>query len=66
MKAPNQIEQEINRIRLHIYEETKNMTPEQRAAYYAQSAQETAKQYGFRVVEQLPRRKTGPAVVRSA
>ena len=30
MKTPDTIEQEINRIRLRIYEETKNMTVQER------------------------------------
>ena len=30
MKMPNTIEHDLNQIRLQIYEETKDMTPEQR------------------------------------
>jgi hypothetical protein len=44
------IEQEVNEIRLRIYEETKNMTPAQRTEYYNKSGEATAKKYGFKVV----------------
>jgi len=50
MKTPNTIEQEINRIRLAIYEETKDMTPKQRAEYYTQSAETGVKKLGFQFV----------------
>ena len=47
MKAPNTIEQEINRIRLEIYEETKNMTVEERTRQSNERGQKLAAQYGF-------------------
>jgi len=50
MKTPNTIEQEINRIRLKIYEETKNMTPAQRAKRINDIAERAAKKYHFRIV----------------
>ncbi len=45
------IEQEINEIRLRIYEETKDMTPEQRSEYYRKSTEATIKEYGIEVVQ---------------
>ena len=50
MKAINKVEQEVNQIRLKIYEKTKDMTPAQLAEYYKQSTEDTVKQYGFRVI----------------
>jgi beta-lactam-binding protein with PASTA domain len=50
MKMPNTIEQEINQIRLQIYEQTKDMTPAQLTEYYKQSTEDTIKEYGFKVV----------------
>jgi len=47
LKAPNTIEQEINRIRLEIYEETKNMTVEERTRQSNERGQKLAAQYGF-------------------
>lgn len=50
MKTNKTVEQEINEIRLDIYEKTKDMTPEQLTEYYKQSTESTIKKYGFRVV----------------
>jgi hypothetical protein len=44
------IEQEINEIRLKIYEKTKDMTPSQLTDYYKQSTEATIKKYGFKVI----------------
>ena len=46
----NTIEQEINQIRLQIYEKTKDMTPSQVTAYYKQSTNATIEKYGFKVI----------------
>jgi len=40
-------EQEINEIRLKIYEETKDMTPAEINEYYRKSTAMAAKKYGF-------------------
>ena len=40
---------EIHDIRLQIYEETKQMTPEERAAHASRGAQEFIDQYGLKV-----------------
>ena len=55
MKTPNTIEQEVNEIRLIIYERTKNMTPQQVTEYYRKSGEASAKKYGFRLVESAKR-----------
>jgi len=50
MKTPNNIEREINQIRLRIYEETKDMTPAQRVERVNRIGEVAAKKYGFKVV----------------
>ena len=44
------IEQEVNEIRLKIYEETKNMTPEQKNEYYRTRTEASIKKYNLKVV----------------
>ena len=50
MKTISKIEQEVNNIRLGIYEKTKDMTPAQLMDYYKQSTEATIKKYGFKIV----------------
>jgi predicted Co/Zn/Cd cation transporter (cation efflux family) len=50
MKTINKIEQEINQIRLKIYEEIKDMTPEELLKHQQKKADETAQKYGFKMV----------------
>ena len=50
MQTISPIEQEVNQIRLNIYEKTKDMTPEQLTEYYRQSTAATVEKYGFRLV----------------
>ena len=50
MKTPNTIEQEVNQIRLLIYEKTKDMTSAQLTEYYQRSGEASAKKYGFKIV----------------
>jgi hypothetical protein len=60
------IEQEINEIRIRIYEEIKYMTPEQVSEYFRKSGEETAKKYGFKIADSLEksnRRKSPEEVV---
>ena len=45
------IERDINRIRLEIYDETKDMTSEQRVEHTRRATDETIRKYGFRIVE---------------
>ena len=58
MKTPNTIEQEINRIRLEIYEETKNLTSEERTRRSNERGQKLAAQYGFTIGTPMSRTKT--------
>ena len=50
MKSTSNIEQEVNRIRLKIYEETKNLTPEQYKERLDKITKAAAEKYGFKVV----------------
>ena len=45
----NTIEDEIDQIRLRIYEKTKHMTPEQRAERTNRIAEAAAKKFGFKI-----------------
>lgn len=49
----NSIEENINKIRLEIYEETKNMTPEQRVVHTRKVTDETIRKYGFKIIERV-------------
>jgi len=48
MKKPNTIEDEIDQIRLRIYEETKDMTPQERVDRVNRIGEAAAKKYGFK------------------
>jgi hypothetical protein len=48
MKTISKIEQEINQIRLRIYEETKDMTIQERVERVNKIGEAAAKKYGFR------------------
>ena len=50
MRTPNTIEDEIDAIRLKIYEETKDMTCQEVSDYYRKSGESAAKKYGFKRV----------------
>ena len=50
MKTLNPIENEINRIRLDIYDKTKDMTPSQLTDYYLKSGESSARKYGFTII----------------
>jgi len=50
MKTISKIEQEVNQIRLAIYEKTKDMTPAQRAERTNRIAEAAAQKYGFKIV----------------
>jgi hypothetical protein len=51
MKKPDTILDEIHAARRKIDERTKDMAPKERTAYFNQSGNETAKKYGFKVVQ---------------
>ena len=44
------IEQEVNQIRLRIYEETKDMTVNERVERVNRIGENAAKKYGFKIV----------------
>ena len=46
---------EVHAIRLMIYDETKDMTPAERTAYYNRSLIEAQEKYGFKVVSSAKR-----------
>jgi len=48
MKTTKTIEQEINKIRIEIYEETKNMTLEQRNERLSKIVGDAQKEFGFK------------------
>ena len=50
MKTPNTIEDDIDRIRLKIYEETKDMSPDQRAEHTNRKAEAFIKRMGYRYI----------------
>jgi hypothetical protein len=50
MRTSNSIEKEINQIRVRIYEETKNMTAQERAERVNKIGEAAAKKYGFKRV----------------
>jgi len=45
----SKIEQEVNEIRLRIYERIKDMTPEEQTDYFNKRAEATAEKYGFKL-----------------
>ena len=58
MRKLSPVEQEINKIRLDIYEKTKNMTPAQLTEYYRKSGEESAKKYGFKIIDSAIKQKS--------
>jgi hypothetical protein len=50
MKAIKKVEEEINQIRLKIYEETKDLTPEQYRERLDRITKAAVQKYGIRVV----------------
>jgi len=63
MKTNSPIEQEVNQIRLAIYEKIKNMTPAQVTEYYRKSGEATAKKFGFKIIESARERTNQQGVV---
>jgi len=58
MKTPNTIEDEIDRIRIAIYEETKDMTPEQCVERRKRNTEAFVKECGYRLVPNHDRLNT--------
>ena len=56
MRTLSPIEQEVNQIRLKIYEETKDLTPEQYKQRLDKITEASAKKYGFKIVASANRK----------
>jgi len=54
MKKLNMIEAELDAIRDKIYEEIKDMTPEEETAYFQRETADAIRQYGLRLVKSAP------------
>jgi hypothetical protein len=50
VKLWSEVEREVDAIRLAIHDETKHMTVDERLEYYRKSTEETARQYGYRLI----------------
>ena len=59
------IEQEVNEIRIRIYEKTKDMTPEQIVEYYKQSTADVIRKYRLRVVASTDEKRPEPVAAPS-
>jgi hypothetical protein len=53
MKKSNTIEDELDAIRLNIYERTKNMSRKEFLEYFNKLGDEMAEKYGFKIVDSL-------------
>ena len=56
MRTIKKIEGEINQIRLQIYEETKTLTPAERAIRTNKIAEAAAQKYGFKIISRAVKR----------
>ena len=50
MKSISNVEHEVNQIRLKIFEETKDLTPDQYKERLDRITEAAAKKYGFKIV----------------
>ena len=57
MRTISNVEHEIDKIRLEIYEETKGLTREQRIKRTNKIAESAAKKFGFKVVSSAKEKK---------
>ena len=55
MKTPNTIEDELDRIRVDLYEKTKDMTPGEIVAYIRAQVAPVLKEFGIRTVNEIKR-----------
>jgi hypothetical protein len=53
MKRPNTFEDELDEIRIKLYEETKNMTVKEQVAYFNSLAAPILQEYGLRTLNQI-------------
>ena len=57
MRTISDVEHEIDRIRLEIYEETKDLTREQRIERTNKIAESAAKKFGFKIIANAKEKK---------
>jgi hypothetical protein len=62
VKAISRIEQEVNQIRLNIYEQTKDLTPEQYKERLDSITTAAANRYGFKIVASTKERDTADVI----
>jgi hypothetical protein len=53
MRKPNTIEDELDKIRVEIYEEIKDLSPKEYLEYFRKFGEEAAKKYGFTLVSSV-------------
>jgi hypothetical protein len=53
MKTPNTIEDELDEIRVELYEQTKDMTCDERVAYFKSLAAPILKEYGLHTLNEI-------------
>jgi len=53
MRKPDTILDEIHEIRRQIYEETKDLTPEEHLEYYKRETEPVIKEHGMRVASRM-------------
>jgi hypothetical protein len=53
MKRSNTFEDELDEIRIELYEETKDMTLDERVTYFKSLAAPVLKEYGLRTLNQI-------------
>jgi hypothetical protein len=63
MKRSDTFEDELDEIRVKLYEETKNMTVEEQVAYFNSLAEPIIQEYGLRTLNQI---KEGEQVKKEA
>ncbi|MDR1872944.1 MAG: hypothetical protein LBS60_13670 [Deltaproteobacteria bacterium] len=51
MIKPNTIEDELNKIRLEIYEETKDLSPSEYHEYWRKHGERIAKEFGITIIK---------------
>jgi hypothetical protein len=61
MRSKNTIEDELDAIRVAIYEETKDMTSEERLAYFRAQTDPLHKEYGIHTVHDVDLRASNRA-----
>ncbi|MDR1871874.1 MAG: hypothetical protein LBS60_08165 [Deltaproteobacteria bacterium] len=53
MRKTNTLDDELDKISVEIYEETKNMSRKEFLEYFRKHGEEAAKKYGFTIAEPL-------------